>query len=76
MSAPLASKAQPGEGGRVGYGPPGLWLAVSKIPPVAFILRMTWLAAGVLRIPFCPYTNFLTPYAAPIWAINCITSEL
>jgi hypothetical protein len=33
-----------------------------------------WLAAGVDRIPFCPTRSFLTPYAAPILAINWMTS--
>ena len=32
--------------------PPGLWLAVRRIPPVALRFLMTWDAAGVLRIPF------------------------
>lgn len=39
--------------GHVGWNlPPGLWLAVRRIPPVALRRRMTWLAAGVDRIPF------------------------
>jgi hypothetical protein len=51
------------------YLPPGLWLAVSKMPPVALRLRITWLAAGVLSNPFWPMSNFLTPYATLIFAI-------
>lgn len=56
------------------YLPPGLWLAVRRIPPVACLLRMIWLAAGVDRIPFWPIRSFLTPYAAPILAMIWITS--
>lgn len=41
---------------------------------MAFLLRMTWLAAGVDRMPFWPTSSFLTPYAAPIFAINWTTS--
>jgi hypothetical protein len=41
--------------------PPGLWLAASKMPPVAFLLRITWLAADVLNHPFWPMSNFFTP---------------
>lgn len=41
---------------------------------MAFLLRMTWLAAGVDRMPFWPMSSFLTPYAAPIFAISWTTS--
>jgi hypothetical protein len=41
---------------------------------VALRLRMTWLAAGVDRMPFWPTNNFFTPYAAPILAISWMTS--
>lgn len=41
---------------------------------MAFLLRITWLAAGVDRMPFWPTSSFLTPYAAPIFAINWTTS--
>lgn len=38
-------------------GPPGLWLAVRMIPPMALIFLMMHDTAGVERIPFCPITN-------------------
>lgn len=41
---------------------------------MALRMRMTWLAAGVLRMPSWPMMSFLTPYAAPIFAISCTTS--
>jgi hypothetical protein len=50
-------------------GPPGLWLAVSKIPPSALYLRITFDAAGVERIESFPIINFFTPFADPILRI-------
>jgi len=38
-------------------GPPGLWLAVRMIPPLAFIFLMMQETAGVDRIPLCPMTR-------------------
>ena len=38
-------------------GPPGLWLAVRMIPPIALIFRMMQDTAGVESIPFCPITR-------------------
>lgn len=38
-------------------GPPGLWLAVRMIPPMALIFLMMQDTAGVERIPFCPITK-------------------
>lgn len=38
-------------------GPPGLWLAVRMIPPMALIFLMMHDTAGVERIPFCPITK-------------------
>lgn len=38
-------------------GPPGLWLAVRMIPPMALIFLMMQDTAGVERIPFCPMTR-------------------
>ena len=41
-------------------GPPGLWLAVRRMPPYALYLRMTFDAAGVERIAFWPMMNLAT----------------
>lgn len=38
-------------------GPPGLWLAVRIIPPIALIFLIMQDTAGVERIPFCPITK-------------------
>lgn len=38
-------------------GPPGLWLAVRTIPPVALIFRIMQDTAGVDNNPFRPMTN-------------------
>jgi hypothetical protein len=37
---------------------------------------MTWLAAGVERMPFWPMRSFLTPYAALSLAMTWMTSGL
>jgi hypothetical protein len=50
-------------------GPPGLWLAVSRIPPFALYLRMMLETAGVDRIESFPTMNFATPLADPILRI-------
>ncbi|KAJ3532467.1 hypothetical protein NM688_g7420 [Phlebia brevispora] len=55
-------------------GPPGLWLAVRRIPPYALYLRITFDAAGVERIPLCPMMNLATPLAEPILRIVCTVS--
>jgi hypothetical protein len=34
--------------GDSGDEPPGLWLAVSRIPPVAFLIRMIWSAKDAI----------------------------
>lgn len=47
-------------------GPPGLWLAVSKIPPVALYFLMILDAAGVERIESWPMMSLDTPLAAAI----------
>jgi hypothetical protein len=47
-------------------GPPGLWLADRMMPPKALCLRMTWLAAGVDRMPPCPTITRPKPLAAAI----------
>ena len=56
------------------FGPPGLWLAVNKIPPYALYFLMTFEAAGVERIPSLPMMNFPTPFADPILRIVCTVS--
>ena len=55
-------------------GPPGLWLAVNKMPPVALYLRITFDAAGVERMASFPTMNFSTPFAEPILRIVCTVS--
>lgn len=39
------------------FGPPGLWLAVKMMPPMALIFLIIQETAGVERIPFCPITK-------------------
>lgn len=41
-------------------GPPGLWLAVSTMPPVALYFLIIQDTAGVDKIPLWPTINFLT----------------
>lgn len=48
------------------FGPPGLWLAVKRMPPSTLRLRMRLLTAGVDRMPFCPTMRCLTPLPAAI----------
>jgi hypothetical protein len=50
-------------------GPPGLWLAVSKIPPVALYFLITLEAAGVDSMESFPIISSLTPLAEPILMI-------
>lgn len=50
-------------------GPPGLWLAVRRIPPVALRARMMCETAGVEKMPFCPTMRCLTPLPAAILTI-------
>lgn len=49
-------------------GPPGLWLAVRMMPPMALIFLMMQDTAGVERMPFCPMTK------RPIWKLNSKTN--
>lgn len=51
------------------FGPPGLWLAVRRMPPATLRLRMRLLTAGVERMPFWPTMRCLTPLAAAILMI-------
>lgn len=55
-------------------GPPGLWLAVRRIPPSALYFRITLDAAGVDRIESWPTMNLVTPLADPIlrmvWTVS------
>ena len=55
-------------------GPPGLWLAVSRIPPSALYFLMILEAAGVDRMASFPTINFATPLADPILRIVCTVS--
>jgi hypothetical protein len=51
------------------FGPPGLWLAVKRIPPSALYFLMMFDAAGVDKMESFPTINFATPFADPILRI-------
>ena len=52
-------------------GPPGLWLAVKRIPPIHVTLSLfsyliKWEIEGVDSYPYCPTIMWRTPFATAI----------
>ena len=56
--------------------PPGLWLALRMMPPIAWRWRIRWEAAGVERMPLVVSTKCLSPWAQAMRAISWMARGL